>query len=337
LARDALRFGWRQKESIMAACGISLSPFSGIPYQDFAQLAREAEEAGFSGVFVPEANNDALMCCHVIAAATRRVTIATWIVNIYLRQPTLCAAGAAMVQEAAGGRFVLGLGVSHRPALQALHIEMGNAREKLRAYTTAVRAALSGDPISGFGLRFRQPARPIPIYFAALAMETARLGGEIADGLMLYLCSPERMRKSIAAARAEALRHNRKPADVAITMGLPVFLHDDRAQAVEAAKRGLAFYAALPFYNRLLANSGFAAEAARVTECAARRDFAGMTAALTEPMVDALALVGPPARCLDRLAEYRAAGAELPIIVPNPVGEDYMTCVRSNLRIFASA
>ena len=119
----------------MAACGISLSPFSGIPYQDFAQLAREAEEAGFSGVFVPEANNDALMCCHAIAAATRRVTIATWIVNIYLRQPTLCAAGAAMVQEAAGGRFVLGLGVSHRPALQALHIEMSLAGHPVKVST----------------------------------------------------------------------------------------------------------------------------------------------------------------------------------------------------------
>jgi hypothetical protein len=46
----------------MARCGFSLSPMSGIPHPDFLQLAREVEGAGFSGVFVPEANNDALMC-----------------------------------------------------------------------------------------------------------------------------------------------------------------------------------------------------------------------------------------------------------------------------------
>ncbi len=321
----------------MTACGIALSPFSGIPTRDFVQLAREAEDAGLSGVFVPEANNDGLMCCHAIAAGTRRVTIATWIVNIYLRQPTLCAAGAAMVQEVSEGRFILGLGVSHRPALQGLGIEMGNARDKLRGYVAAVRNALSGEPIPGFGLRFRKPEHPIPIYFAALAMETARLAGEVADGLMLYLCTPERMRRSIAAARAEAARHGRKPADIAITMGLPVFLHDDRARAIESARRGLSFYAALPFYNRLLAKSGFETEAARVIEAAGRRDTAAMAAALTEPMLDALALIGPASRCLERLAEYRAAGAETPIIVPNPVGEDYATCVRKLLGVFANA
>ena len=321
----------------MNACGIALSPFSGMPIRDFVQLAREAEDAGLSGVFVPEANNDALMCCHAIAAATRRITIGTWIVNIYLRQPTLCAAGAAMVQEASDGRFILGLGVSHRPALQALGIEMGNARDKLRSYVASVRTTLSGEPIPGFGLRFRKPAKPIPIYFAALAMETAQLGGEIADGLMLYLCPPDRMRRSIAAARDHAIRHGRKAAELAITMGLPVFLHDDRGRAIEAARRGLSFYAALPFYNRLLAKSGFETEAARVLEAASRRDATAMAAALTEPMIDAMALLGPASRCVERLAEYRAAGAETPIIVPNPVGEDYAACVRKLLRVFANA
>ncbi len=321
----------------MSSCGITLSPFSGIPEGDFVRLAREAEDAGFSGVFVPEATNDALMCCHAIAGATRRVTIATWIANLYLRQPTLCAAGAAMVQDACGGRFILGLGVSHRPALEAMGIEMGNARDNLRRYTTTVRKALAGESMSALGLRLRKPVKPVPIYFAALAIETARLGGEIADGLMLYLCSPDRMRKSIDVARQEAARRGRKPADVAITMGLPVFLHEDRAKAVEAARRGLAFYAALPFYNRLLSKSGFEAEARRAAEAAARRDAAGMSAALSEPMLDAIALVGPASRCIERLAEYRAAGAELPIIVPNPVDEDYASSVRNSLRAFTGA
>jgi alkanesulfonate monooxygenase SsuD/methylene tetrahydromethanopterin reductase-like flavin-dependent oxidoreductase (luciferase family) len=316
--------------------GISLAPFSGIPYPDLTRLACEAEDTGFSGVFIPEAANDGLMCCYAIARATSRITIATWIVNIYFREPALCAAASEMVQTESGGRFILGLGVSHRPAMESLGIQMGNARDRLRAYTAFLRKALAGEPVGAFGRAYRKPAKPVPIYFAALALETARLGGEIADGLMLYLASPERMRASAAVAHAAARAAGRKPSDVAITVGVPAFIDDDRVRALDAARRALSFYASLPFYNRLLARSGFAAEAARVMEAAKRRDASAMAAALTDKMADTVALIGPPARCVERLAEYRAAGAELPIIVPNQVGDDYLTTVRKALKVFTA-
>jgi alkanesulfonate monooxygenase SsuD/methylene tetrahydromethanopterin reductase-like flavin-dependent oxidoreductase (luciferase family) len=319
----------------MATCGVSISPFSGIGYGDLVQLAREAEQAGYSGVYVPEASNDALMCCYAIARDTSRIQIGTWIVNIYLREPTLCAAATEMVQDAADGRFILGLGVSHRPALEARGIEMGNARDRLRRDTDIIRKTLAGETMM-FGMKFRQPKKPVPIYYAALALETARLGGELADGLMLYLCTPERTRRSAEVAREEAQKHGRQSSAVTITVGLPVFLHDDLKRAYAAAQRGLSFYGALPFYNRLLARSGFAAPAAKIMEAAKRRDADGMTAAVSEEMIDALALVGPQRRCRDRIEEYRRAGGEVPIVVPNPVEEDYMTGVRRVLKAFAN-
>jgi alkanesulfonate monooxygenase SsuD/methylene tetrahydromethanopterin reductase-like flavin-dependent oxidoreductase (luciferase family) len=318
----------------MAQCGFSLSPMSGIPHPEFLQLARAIEDAGFSGIFIPEANNDALMCSYAVAGVTRRVTIATWIVNIYLREPTLCAAAAEMVQDAANGRFILGLGVSHRPALEARGIDMGNARERLRRDTSIIRATLAGET-SMFGMKFRQPREPIPIYYAALALETARLAGELADGLMLYLCPPERMRKSIDVARTAAEQHGRAPADVVATVGLPVFLHDDLEVAYAAARRGLAFYGALPFYNRLIARSGFESAADAIMAAAKRGDATAMAAAVTEPMIDSLALVGPESRCFERLEQYRKHGADLPIIVPNAVNEDYPASVRRIVKSFA--
>jgi alkanesulfonate monooxygenase SsuD/methylene tetrahydromethanopterin reductase-like flavin-dependent oxidoreductase (luciferase family) len=307
---------------------------SGIPHPEFLQLAREVEDAGFSGLFIPEANNDALMCSYAVAGVTTRVEIGTFIVNIYLRDATLCAAAAEMVQDAAGGRFILGLGVSHRPALEARGIEMGNARDRLRRDTRIIRAALGGETAI-FGMKFRQPKKSIPIYYAALALETARLGGELADGLMLYLCTPERMGKSIEAAHATAKQHNRKPSEVVATVGLPVFLHDDLKTAYAAAQRGLAFYGALPFYNRLIARSGFETAANALMDAAKRHDAGAMAAAVTEPMMDALALVGPESRCFERLEQYRKLGAELPIIVPNAVNEDYSTSVRRVVKSFA--
>jgi alkanesulfonate monooxygenase SsuD/methylene tetrahydromethanopterin reductase-like flavin-dependent oxidoreductase (luciferase family) len=330
----------------MKGYGITLSPMSRISlragssdspvtgYSGFVQLARETEDAGFGGVYIPEAVNDALMCSFAVANATRRINIATWIVNIYLREPALCAISAEMVQDAAQGRFILGLGVSHRPALEARGIEMGNARDRLRHDTEVVRKAFRGE-LDMLGMKFPQPSHPIPIYFAALALETSKLAGELADGLMLYMCTPQRMRKSIDAANQVARDLARPPGSLTMTCGLPVFLHDDLKVAYEAARRGLAFYGALPFYNRIMAKSGFAEPAARLIEAAKRRDSEAMVAAVTNELADAVALIGPASRCIERLAAYREQGADVLILAPNAVSEDYASAVRRIHKAFA--
>jgi alkanesulfonate monooxygenase SsuD/methylene tetrahydromethanopterin reductase-like flavin-dependent oxidoreductase (luciferase family) len=330
----------------MKGYGITLSPMSRISlpnsssgsplsgYKGFVQLARETEDAGFCGVFIPEAVNDALMCSFAVANATTRISIGTWIVNVYLREPALCAIAAEMVQEAAEGRFILGLGVSHRPALEARGIDMGNARAHLRSTTVTIRKAFRGE-LEMFGVKFPSPGQPIPIYFAALALETSKLGGELADGLMLYMCTPERMRKSIDAANQVARDSGRAAGSLTMTCGLPVFLHDDLKIAYESARRGLAFYGALPYYNRIISKSGFAQAAARIMEAAKRRDSAAMAAAITNELADAVALIGPASRCIERLEAYRTQGAEVLILAPNPVSEDYASAIRRIHKAFA--
>ncbi|MBV8136007.1 MAG: LLM class flavin-dependent oxidoreductase [Deltaproteobacteria bacterium] len=310
----------------MKGYGVTLRPM--VPgHSGFVQLARETEDAGFGGVYIPEAVNDALMCSLSVANATKRIAIATWIVNIYLREPALCAIAAEMVQEAAQGRFILGLGVSHRPALEARGIEMGNARERLRHDAGVIGKAFRGE-LEMFGMRFPTPSHRIPIYFAALALQTAKLGGELADGLMLYMCTPERMRKSIDAANQVAKERGRAPGSVTMTCGVPVFLHDDLNVAYEAARRGLAFYGALPFYNRIMSKSGFAEPAARIMEASKRRDSGAMSAAVSKELADAVALIGPASRCIERLKAYHEQGADVLILAPNPVNEDYAAAVR---------
>jgi alkanesulfonate monooxygenase SsuD/methylene tetrahydromethanopterin reductase-like flavin-dependent oxidoreductase (luciferase family) len=312
--------------------GSSDSPASGLG--NFVALAREIEDAGFGGIYIPEAVNDALLCSLAVANATRQITVGTWIVNIYLREPALCAIAAEMVQEAANGRFILGLGVSHRPALEARGIEMGNARDRLRRDAEMIRKAFRGE-LEMFGTKFPTPPHPIPIYFAALALETSKLGGELADGLMLYMCTPERMRKSIDAANQVARERGRAPGSLTMTCGVPVYLHDDLKTAYEAARRGLAFYGALPFYNRVMSKGGFAEPAARIMEASKRRDSQAMAAAVTNELIDAVALVGPASRCIERLKAYREQGADVVILAPNAVSEDYASAVRRVHQAFA--
>ena len=77
----------------MAELGIVIAP-GAEPYSSLGGLAREAEVAGFSGIFVSESNNDAMMCCAEMARATSRIKLVTWIVNIHFRVPLTCAAAS---------------------------------------------------------------------------------------------------------------------------------------------------------------------------------------------------------------------------------------------------
>jgi alkanesulfonate monooxygenase SsuD/methylene tetrahydromethanopterin reductase-like flavin-dependent oxidoreductase (luciferase family) len=296
------------------ALGIAIMPN---PISAIAGLAREAEDGGFAGIFMPELTNDGMLCCQLAASATRTIELYTWITNIHYRQPPLCAGAAAMVQQLSGGRFMLGLGVSHRPAMQAIGVDMGaNARDKLRNYILELRRLLNGE-VKAFALK---AGAPIPIYIGALALETARMAGEIADGLELYNCPPERVRQMRRAAE-QATEATRR---LHVTAAVNAFVNDDIEQAYESARRGLTGYASIPFYNRQFAKSGFAKEAAAAMDASKRRDRDAVRAALTDEMLDAVALIGPASRCAERLQAYREAGADLPVIVPisaNPEAE----------------
>jgi alkanesulfonate monooxygenase SsuD/methylene tetrahydromethanopterin reductase-like flavin-dependent oxidoreductase (luciferase family) len=314
----------------MADLAIVIMPGSSA---QIGELARAAEDAGFAGACMPELTNDGLMCCYVMASATRKIRLITWIVNVYFRHPWLCAAAAAMVQEVSGGRLTLGLGVSHRPFMQALGIDMGNARDKLRSVTVELRKIWNGE--KNIGVPARKPKHPIPIYYGALALETARLAGELADGAEFYMCPVDRVRKLANAAHETAAKHGRKAADVAITVGLPTFVDDNLEKAYDTARQQLSFYPALPFYNRQLAKSGFEAEAKAAMEAAARGDHKAQVAAVSNRLVDSVALVGPASRCIERLSAFREAGAQMPIIAPG--GPDTMENTRKLIQIFSKA
>src|SRR5213596_945239 len=177
--------------------GLAVIPGVGWRAQEIQTIAREAEEAGFDAIFAAEVNNDVMATAQLMGAATRRITVGTWIANIYLRHSYACAQGAALVADATGGRFVLGLGVSHPPVNKALGIDMGDAPGALRRYISAVRSWLKGEGPATH-LPQRPAAKPVPIYVAAITSRTVELASELADGIMPFLWSAERVRKSRA-------------------------------------------------------------------------------------------------------------------------------------------
>ncbi len=311
----------------MPKLGICISPFMGLSLARLAEVAREAEDAGIEGIFIPEGRNDGLMCCYAAARATRRATVATWITNIFLREPALCAWAAQAIAEETPGRFILGLGVSHRPLLESLEIRVSDPRERLRHYTYELRKRLEGQ-------NKPQPAAgDVPIYFAALALETVRLGAEIADGLMLDICTVNRLRTATATAYSAIERNGRSHARFTITTGMPLFLHSNRNRALAAAQRTLARYAALPAYNRMFARSGFAAEMAQLLTVRDSEEDA--SAMITPTMVESVALVGPPIEWPNRFEALAQAGADWVIVRPFAVEESYELSLRAAINALA--
>src|SRR5438046_6617493 len=177
--------------------GLAVIPGIGWRASEIQTIAREAEDAGFDAIFTAEVNNDAMATAQLMGAATRRILVGTWIANIYLRHSYVCAQGAALIAEATGGRFILGLGVSHQPVNKALQIEMSNPTEDVRRYTAEVMAWLRGE---GPATHLQQHAAPVtvPVYVAAITSRTVEHAAEIADGIMPIFWSPERLRKSKA-------------------------------------------------------------------------------------------------------------------------------------------
>ena len=288
--------------------GLAVIPGIGWRASEIQAIAREAEEAGFDAIFAAEVNNDVMATAQLMGAATRRIQVGTWIANIYVRHSYACAQGAALIADATDGRFVLGLGVSRPPVNKALGIDMGDAPSALRRYVTAVRSWLKGEGPATH-LPQKPTVRPVPLYVAAVTSRTVELASELADGIMPFLWSADRVKKSkawIDRGRAKASGLGK----VDVTLGLPTFIGDDVNAMREAARANLGLYTTFPFFQRLFRASGFGPEADQMEKGAGG-------VALSDRLLDAVCLLGPLERCREQLSAFRSAGTDLPILMPS--------------------
>ncbi len=291
----------------------TISPVWGCSVSDLRALAREAEAGGFEAIFSPEVPPyNGLSNAQVFAEATTKIKVGTWITNIYMRQAVMAAATAMTIQEITGGRMVLGLGVSHKPVNDRYEIVMGDPVEKMRGYVKAVKSFMDG---TAPALTLKREVPKVPVYIAGLTKGAAKLAGEVADGIMPYMSTPEYIKKLAGYVAEGAKAAGRDPSEIDITLGIPSVVSDDLELARKAGKRGLSGYLRFPFYQRLMTNNGFGGEIDKI------KGGADPAEVFSDEMLDSVALVGPAERCRERLEAYRKAGVSLPIIVPNAAGK----------------
>ena len=253
--------------------------------EEAAGFVRQVEALGYSTLWLPEAiGRDPFTFLGYLAARTERLQFATGIANIYARDPMTMRAIQQTMAELSGGRFVLGLGVSHSHLVTGVR---GHEYKKpipaMREYLTAMQGAL---------YRAVEPASEAPIVLAALRPAMLRLAREQARGAHPYFVTPEHTKRAREILGPGAwLAPEQK-----------VLLDTDPARARATARATMQIYLGLPNYQNNLKWLGF--------------EDADLADGGSDRLVDAIVAWGDEAAIAARIKAHHDAGADHVCIQP---------------------
>ena len=297
---------------------------AGSSIQGGAERAALAESLGYESVWTTHTvTRDPFQTLAAYAARTERIGLGTGVMPLVSRHPIVAAMEAATLDEASGGRFTLGMGISHRSLVEDWYGEtFDEPLARMREYATIVRTLLDQGAVHHEGEHYTarftfigyKPRVGMKIFFAALAPGMLRLAAEIADGIVLWMCSPKYIRETIRPTIDEVLEtKGRDPAHFDIVAPVPSALTENLDAARDAFRRAAQPYPYLPFYRRVIEEGGHA----DALEAADKGE------PLPASFVDAMTGLGDAEVIRAKIEEYRDAGVTLPTVGPVPRHEGY--------------
>jgi probable F420-dependent oxidoreductase len=253
--------------------------------EEVADFAARIEELGYSMLWIPEAlGRDPFSILGYLAARTSKLVFATGIANIYARDPMTMRAIQHTLAEASGGRFVLGLGVSHAPMVTGMRgHQYGKPVTTMRGYLESMEKAVYAGP---------RATEEAPIVLAALRQNMLRLAAEKTAGAHPYFVPPEH------TARAREILGE----GPILAPEQKVLLETDASRAREVARSHMKTYLALPNYQNNLRWLGF--------------DDEDLKGGGSDRLVDALVAWGDEKAISERIRAHHDAGADHVCIQP---------------------
>jgi 5,10-methylenetetrahydromethanopterin reductase len=292
-------------------------PNQGATIDGVAEQLRRLEELGVDSAWMPGIPNgpDILTLLAVAGRATQRIEIGSAVLPVLPRHPTALAVQALAVNEALGGRFTLGLGVSHQKVMEG-HLGLSFERPvaTMRDYLGILRPLLADHAVDYTGDRLRTrlwldvttTAAAPGVLLAALGPQMLRLAGRHADGTVTWMTGLSTIERHVVPGIAAAARDAGRPAP-RILAGLPVMLTGDEEAGRQAAAEEFAVYGRLPAYQAMFEREGTAGPAdialvggeAKLSAALARVRDAGVTEFQATPFGDAATI--------DRTVEFLAS------------------------------
>ncbi|TDP96628.1 LLM class F420-dependent oxidoreductase [Labedaea rhizosphaerae] len=318
--------------------------YSGGFMETVAELG-EFERAGLDMVTVPEVYTfDAVSQLGYIAARTERLTIASGILQLYSRTPTLTAMTAAGLDYVSNGRFMLGIGASGPQVIEGFHgvpydaplgrtreiveiCRMVWRRERVNYQGKHYQIPLPADKGTGLGKPLKLITTPVrervPISIAAIGPKNVALTAEIAEGWQPIFFHPERASQVWGDALAEG-KAKRDPSlgELEIIIPTAVAITEDVGTYVDMIRPQLALYIGgmgargKNFYNDLACRYGYEAEAKQIQDLYLDGKKQEATALVPEELVRATNLIGPESVVAERLAALKEAGVTTVNVTP---------------------
>jgi 5,10-methylenetetrahydromethanopterin reductase len=184
------------------------------PIPEAVEYVRHAEERGFEAVWQAESRlvREATVPMAAFAASTRRIGVASGVVNCWTRNVGLLAATFVTLDDLAPGRIVLGIGAWWDPLASKVGIRRTRPLVAMRETVEVTRRLMAMERVTFHGefvhvddieidvVHGRREPRDVPVYIGATGDRMLALSGEIADGVLLnYLVSPEYDRRALVA------------------------------------------------------------------------------------------------------------------------------------------
>lgn len=289
---------------------------------DLAKRFKTAEALGYDIAGLPHiAGRDALATLAMITPQLTRMQTATGIVPIWTRTPVAMAQEIATIHEGTGGRFLAGLGIGHKDLVEHWHgTPFHHPLAAMRDYLTIVRTALREGSVSYDGEVYRAhfgflgfTPQDVPLLVGGLGPKMLELTGELADGAILWMSSQAHIRDVVMPHLAiGAVRAGREASAYDVFACMFAAPGPDRASGRDAIRRQLLAYVQLPFYRNMLVASGFAADLEHFDAHIGDGDLPSALAALSDAMIDEIAVTGSAEEIADTLRGFRNAGCTIP-------------------------
>lgn len=283
-----------------------------------------AEEGKLEGIWIPEmTRRDSVSILGAVAVTTETIHIATGILNVFSRTPALITMTLMTLQELSGGRLIGGLSVGNPAYTRNIHGMQASHGVLRLSEAIQIIKAISGDHPFQFKGRILQienwnpnfpRLKPIPIYVGAHNPALLKLIGELADGVILNLVSPDDVRRAVGIIQESARQHDRDPNSIDIAAIMMLALNKNRSQAEWRIRKQIAFYLSRSRLVRERFKGGvFADDINRLEKIIGGKTLEQVAEILPQHLVDALSIYGDQEDLKTKLVEYEKAGLNLSI------------------------
>jgi F420-dependent oxidoreductase-like protein len=239
------------------------------PLPEMVERFADLEARGFASGWLPQSSGiDALTLLAVVGREVPRLELGTSVVPTYPRHPISLGVQALTANEAAGGRLLLGIGLSHKRSIEGTYgLDYSRPARHMGEYLDVLLPILhegavdhAGETITG-RMSLQLPGRtPPPVYLAALQPRMLELAGGRADGTITWCTGPVTLEEQIVPLITKAAADAGRPAP-RVLVALPVIVTDDEADGRVKAGEQLAGYGDIPVYRAVLDREGAAGPA----------------------------------------------------------------------------